>query len=43
MNDSKLSSIVEVKRFLQESEAIEFKKRSRKEAYQWIEENYDMV
>jgi len=38
MNDSKLSSIVGVKRFLQESEVIEFKKRSRKEAYQWIEE-----
>ena len=38
MNDSKLSSIVEIKRFLQESEVIEFKKRSRKEAYEWIEE-----
>jgi len=38
MNDSKLSSIVEVKRFLQESHVIEFKKRFRKEAYQWIEE-----
>jgi len=38
MNDSKLSSIVEIKRFLQESEVIEFKKRFRKEAYQWIEE-----
>ena len=38
MNDSQLSSIVEVKRFLQESEVIEFKKRFRKEAYQWIEE-----
>ena len=38
MNDSKLSSIVEVKRFLKESQVIEFKKRSRKEAYQWIEE-----
>jgi len=38
MNDSKLSSIVEVKRFLQESGVIEFKRRSRKEAYQWIEE-----
>lgn len=38
MNDSKLSSIVEVKRFLQESGVIEFKKRFRKEAYEWIEE-----
>jgi hypothetical protein len=41
MNDSKLSSIVEVKRFLQESEVIEFKKRFRKEAYQWIEETLE--
>ena len=38
MNDSKLSSIVEVKRFLKESEVMEFKKRFRKEAYEWIEE-----
>jgi len=38
MDDSKLSSIVEVKRFLKESEVIEFKKRFRKEAYEWIEE-----
>ena len=38
MNDSQLSSIVEVKRFLKESEVIEFKKRFRKEAYEWIEE-----
>jgi len=38
MNDSKLSSIVEIRRFLQESEVIEFKKRFRKETYQWIEE-----
>ena len=38
MNDSKLSSIVEAKRFLQESEVIEFKKRFRKETYEWIEE-----
>jgi len=33
MNDSKLNSIVEVKRFLKESEVIEFKKRLQKEAY----------
>ena len=38
MNDSQLSSIVEVKRFLKESDVIEFKKRFRKEAYEWIEE-----
>jgi hypothetical protein len=38
MNDSQLNSIVEVKRFLQKSEVIEFKKRFRKEAYEWIEE-----
>ena len=38
MNDSKLSSIIEIKRFLKESHVIEFKKRFRKEAYEWIEE-----
>jgi len=38
MNDSQLSSIIEVKRFLKESHVIEFKKRFRKEAYEWIEE-----
>ena len=38
MNDSKLRRIVEVKRFLKESDVIEFKKRFRKEAYKWIEE-----
>jgi len=38
MNDSRLNSIIEVKRFLQESHVIEFKKRFRKEAYEWIEE-----
>jgi len=41
MNDSKLSSIVEVKRFLKESHVMEFKKRFRKEAYQWIEETLE--
>jgi len=41
MNDSKLSSIVEVKRFLKESDVIEFKKRFRKEAYEWIEETLE--
>ena len=41
MNDSKLSSIVEVKRFLKESHVIEFKKRFRKEAYEWIEETLE--
>jgi len=38
MNDSKISSIVEIKRCLQESDVIEFKKKFRKEAYEWIEE-----
>ena len=38
MNDSKLSSIDQIKSFLSESGAIEFNKRSRKEAYYWIEE-----
>jgi len=41
MNDSQLSSIVEVKRFLKESHVIEFKKRFRKEAYEWIEETLE--
>jgi len=41
MNDSQLSSIIEVKRFLKESDVIEFKKRFRKEAYQWIEETLE--
>ncbi len=41
MNDSKLSSIVEVKRFLKESDVIEFKKRFRKEVYEWIEETLE--
>ena len=38
MNNSKLSSIVEIKKFLQESNVIEFKKRFQKEVYEWIEE-----
>lgn len=38
MNDSKLSSMAQIKGFLQESGVIEFKKRSRKEAYYWIDE-----
>jgi len=38
MNDSKLNSIDQIKSFLSESGAIEFNKRSRKEAYYWIEE-----
>jgi transposase InsO family protein len=38
MNDSKLSSIAQVKNFLSESGAIEFKKKFRKEAYSWIED-----
>jgi transposase InsO family protein len=41
MNDSKLSSIVEVKRFLKESDVIKFKMRFRKEAYEWIEETLE--
>lgn len=38
MNDSKLSRLAQVKSFLSESGAIEFKKKSRKEAYSWIED-----
>ena len=37
MNDSKVSSIAQIKNFLSESEVIEFNKKSRKEAYIWIE------
>jgi len=38
MNELKLSSIVEIKKFFQESNVIEFKRRFQKEAYEWIEE-----
>ena len=38
MNDSKLNSINQIKSFLSETEAVEFKKKSKKEAYCWIEE-----
>jgi len=38
MNDSKLNRLTQIKSFLSETEAVEFKKRSKKEAYGWIEE-----
>ncbi|MFO7883101.1 MAG: hypothetical protein R6U52_11275 [Kosmotogaceae bacterium] len=38
MNDSKLNSIAQIKSFLAETEAIEFSKKSQKDAYCWIEE-----
>ncbi len=38
MNDSNLNSMVQIESFLSETEAIEFKKKFRKEAYRWIEE-----
>lgn len=38
MNDSKLNRLAQIKSFLAESGAIEFNKKSRKEAYSWIEE-----
>jgi transposase InsO family protein len=38
MNDSKLNRLAQIKSFLSETEAIEFNKKSRKEAYCWIEE-----
>ncbi len=38
MNDSKLCSMIQIENFLQESEAIKFQKRFRKEAYSWVEE-----
>ncbi len=37
MNDLKLKSIVEVKRFLKESNFIEFKSKFRTDAYGWTE------
>ena len=38
MNDSKLNRLAQIKGFLAETEAIEFNKKSKKEAYSWIEE-----
>jgi len=38
MNDSKLNSINQIKGFLSETEAVEFDRKSKKEAYGWIEE-----
>jgi len=38
MNDSKLNSMAQIKSFLAETKEIEFKKKSQKEAYRWIEE-----
>jgi len=40
MNDSKLNRLTQIKSFLSETEAVEFKKRSKKEAYGWIEERH---
>ena len=38
MNDSKLNSMAQIKSFLAETKAVEFNKKSQKEAYRWIEE-----
>jgi len=38
MNDSKVSSLKQIQSFLSDSKAIEFNKKSQKEAYSWIEE-----
>ena len=38
MNDSKLNRLAQIKSFLSESGAIEFNKKSQKDAYSWIEE-----
>ena len=38
MNDSKLNRLAQIKSFLAETEAVEFNKKSKKEAYCWIEE-----
>lgn len=37
MNDSLLSTIEDVKRFLKSTKKVEFKKQAQKEAYQWVE------
>lgn len=37
MNDSLLSTIDDIKRFLKSTKKVEFKKQAQKEAYQWIE------
>ncbi|MFO7882050.1 MAG: hypothetical protein R6U52_05890 [Kosmotogaceae bacterium] len=38
MNDSKLNKLAQIKSFLAETKEIEFSKKSKKEAYCWIEE-----
>jgi len=38
MNDSKVNRLAQIKSFLSDSEAIEFHKKSQKEAYAWIKE-----
>jgi len=38
MNDSKLNSMAQIKSFLAETKEIEFKKKSKKEAYRWIKD-----
>jgi len=38
MNDSKLNRLAQIKSFLSETEAVEFNRKSKKEAYSWIEE-----
>jgi transposase InsO family protein len=38
MNDSKLNRLAQIKSFLAETGVIEFSKKSRKEAYRWIED-----
>lgn len=37
MNDSLLSTIEDVRRFLKSTKKVEFKKQAQKEAYQWVE------
>lgn len=38
MNDSKLNRLAQIKNFLAETKEIEFNKKSKKEAYCWIEQ-----
>ena len=38
MNDSKLNNIDDIKRFLQSTQEVSFKRTNRRETYQWIEQ-----
>ena len=38
MNDSKLNNIDDIKRFLQSTQEVSFKRTNREETYRWIEQ-----